>query len=141
MYKFSTRGQYALLIMEDLARSDPEKYIPLKILSHRRNLSVKYLEHILIVLCKKGYVVGSRGNNGGYKLSRPAENYTVGEILQAMEGNISPYLALENNAIISEGSKIFWRNFEKVVNDYVQSITLKDLVQESTNFIGYEYCI
>ena len=66
MYKISTRGQYALLIMEDLALGEPDKYIPLKILSHRRNLSVKYLEQILIHLSKAHLVNGSRGINGGY---------------------------------------------------------------------------
>ena len=61
MYKISTRGQYALLIMEDLALADADKYVPLKLLSHRRNLSVKYLEQILIHLSKSGLVTGIRG--------------------------------------------------------------------------------
>ena len=69
MLKISTRGQYALLIMTDLAEETEGNYIPLKTLSHRRNLSVKYLEQILIQLGKSGLVVGSRGTNGGYKLS------------------------------------------------------------------------
>ena len=63
MLKITTRGQYALLIMADLAESASEKYIPLKILSHRLNLSVKYLEQILIKLSKAGLVEGLRGNN------------------------------------------------------------------------------
>ena len=70
MYKISTRGQYALLIMEDLAGADSDKYVPLKLLSHRRNLSVKYLEQILIQLGKAGLVTGIRGSNGGYKLAK-----------------------------------------------------------------------
>ena len=90
MLKISTRGQYALLVMTDLAENTDDTFIPLKTLSHRRNLSVKYLEQILIQLGKAGLVTGSRGNNGGYKLSRPAEAYTAGDILRAMEGNLSP---------------------------------------------------
>ena len=73
MYKISTRGQYALLIMEDLAMCEADKYIPLKTLSHRRNLSVKYLEQILIQLSKSGLVTGTRGTSGGYKLTKKAE--------------------------------------------------------------------
>ena len=78
MYKISTRGQYALLIMEDLALAEADTYVPLKLLSHRRNLSVKYLEQILIHLSKSGLVTGIRGSNGGYKLAKPASEYTAG---------------------------------------------------------------
>ena len=62
MLKFSTRGQYALLVMTDLAEHNSEKYVPLKLLSHRRNLSVKYLEQILIQLAKANLVIGLRGH-------------------------------------------------------------------------------
>ena len=91
MLKISTRGQYALLIMTDLAEIGTETFTPLKILSHRRNLSVKYLEQILIQLSKAHLICGTRGINGGYKLSKEAKNYTVGEILRAIEGELAPY--------------------------------------------------
>ena len=87
MYKISTRGQYALLIMEDLAMGQPEKYIPLKTLSHRRNLSTKYLEQLLIQLSKAGLVIGSRGISGGYKLAKKPDQYTVGEIYVLWKAN------------------------------------------------------
>ena len=74
MLKFSTRGQYALLVMTDLAEHNSEKYVSLKLLSHRRNLSVKYLEQILIQLAKANLVIGLRGLNGGYKLVKPASD-------------------------------------------------------------------
>lgn len=94
MIKISTRGQYALLIMTSLAEQDPNKYVPLKLLSHRHNLSVKYLEQILIQLSKAGMVDGLRGNNGGYKLNRKPEEYTAGEILRATEGPLSTHIDL-----------------------------------------------
>ena len=141
MYKISTRGQYALLIMEDLASREPDKYIPLKILSHRRNLSVKYLEQILIHLSKADLVNGSRGINGGYKLTRQPRDYTIGEILRVMEGKLCPLGDFENNTVISEGSREFWKNFESTINDYVDSIHLNELAQKNKEFIGYEYSI
>ena len=143
MYKISTRGQYALLIMEDLAGADADKYVPLKLLSHRRNLSVKYLEQILIQLGKAGLVTGIRGSNGGYKLAKAPSEYTAGDILRAMEGDISPLgnPAEENNTLISEGNKEFWQSFKKTVNDFVDSVTLEKIEQASNQFVGYEYNI
>ena len=141
MYKISARAQYALLVMEDLASNKDEKFVPLKLLSHRRNLSVKYLEQILIQLGKAGLVVASRGNNGGYKLSKPAEEYTIGEILRVMEGDLSPQISVENSTLFSEGSRAFWQNFGTTVNEYVDSVNLSDLSKKNTEFAGYEYCI
>ncbi len=141
MYKISARGQYALLVMEDLADNSAEKFVPLKLLSHRRNLSVKYLEQILIQLGKAGLVIGSRGNNGGYKLSKPAESYTVGEILRSIEGNLSPQTPLENNTVVSEGSRTFWQGFESTVNSYVDSVSLEELANKNKDFVGFDYCI
>ena len=143
MYKISTRGQYALLIMEDLALADSEKYVPLKLLSHRRNLSVKYLEQILIQLSKSGLVTGIRGSNGGYKLAKPAFEYTAGEILRAMEGELSPkgLQSDDNNTVLSEGSKKFWKSFDSTINQFVDSVTLEEIAKTSNSFTGYEYNI
>ena len=141
MLKISTRGQYALLIMMDLAEAGDESYIPLKTLSHRRNLSVKYLEQILIHLGKSGLVIGSRGTNGGYRLSRPVNDYTAGDILRAMEGELSPRGASENNHLESEGNDFFWKEFTTNINNFVDSITLDELVQKNRACVGYEYCI
>ena len=141
MYKISTRGQYALLIMEDLAMGQPGKYTPLKTLSHRRNLSTKYLEQLLIQLSKAGLVIGSRGISGGYKLSKKPNQYTVGEILRVMEGELCPLSNFENNTVVSEGSRSFWKGFETTINQYVDSVHLDDLAEKNQEFIGYDYCI
>lgn len=141
MLKISTRGQYALLVMTDLAENTDDTFIPLKTLSHRRNLSVKYLEQILIQLGKAGLVTGSRGNNGGYKLSRPAEAYTAGDILRTMEGELSPRGESENNHLESVGNDFFWNAFAETINKFVDSITLEELAKKNESFIGYEYCI
>ena len=144
MLKISTRGQYALLIMTDLAEEDEKNggsYIPLKTLSHRRNLSVKYLEQILIQLGKSGLVTGSRGTNGGYKLSKKSNEYTAGEILRAMEGDLTPRGISENNHLESKGNDFFWKEFTNNINSFVDSITLDQLAQKNKAFVGYEYCI
>ena len=141
MLKISTRGQYALLIMTDLAEAEEGNFIPLKTLSHRRNLSVKYLEQILIQLGKAGLVTGSRGTNGGYKLSRQSKDYTVGDILRAMEGELSVRDKPKSNHLESPGNENFWNEFTTKVNEFADSYTLKDLAVENEKFTGYEYCI
>ena len=141
MLKISTKGQYALLIMTALAEEGSEKFIPLKLLSHRHNLSAKYLEQILTQLSKAGLVVGLRGNNGGYKLARPSENYTVGEILRSMEGDLNPRTQTDSPAVSSIGNDDFWRDFENVINDFVDTTTLDQIAEKNRQFCGYEYCI
>ena len=141
MLRISTKGQYALLIMTELAEQDPEKYIPLKLLSHRHNLSTKYLEQILIQLSKAGLVFGLRGNNGGYKLAKKPENYTVGEILRAMEGDLTPRNMTDSNTVSSVGNDDFWKGFEDVINNFVDSNTLEQIAEKNRQFNGYDYCI
>lgn len=141
MLKISTRGQYALLIMTELAEQDPEKYVPLKLLSHRHNLSVKYLEQILVQLSKSGLVSGLRGNNGGYRLSRRPEEYTVGEILRALEGDLTPFSKTESNSLSSVGNDAFWKDFGDLINRYVDSVTLEEVAQKNRDFTGFDYCI
>lgn len=141
MLKISTRGQYALLIMTELAEQDPEKYVPLKLLSHRHNLSVKYLEQILVQLSKSGLVSGLRGNNGGYRLSRRPEEYTVGEILRALEGDLTPFSKTESNSLSSVGNDAFWKDFGDLINQYVDSVTLEEVAQKNRDFTGFDYCI
>lgn len=141
MLKISTRGQYALLVMTDLAEEEQEKYIPLKLLSHRHNLSIKYVEQILVKLSKAGLVNGLRGNNGGYKLIKNPKDYKVGEILRALEGDLSPRGNSGGNAFSDVGNNLFWQDFEKVINDFVDSITLEELAKKNKEFNGFDYCI
>lgn len=141
MMKISTKGQYALLIMTELAEQPADKFIPLKLLSHRHNLSVKYLEQILIQLSKAGLVVGVRGSNGGYKLVKPTEQYTTGEILRALEGDLSPINTIHTNVLTNIGNDDYWKDFEKVINDFVDSVTLDQLVEKNKENAGWMYYI
>ena len=141
MLKISTKGQYALLLMTDLAEQDPSKYVALKILSHRHNLSIKYAEQILMQLSKTGLVIGLRGNNGGYRLAKTPDQYTAGEILRAMEGNLSPKGVSEGNTVSSVGNDAFWQGFDEAVNHYVDSITLEQIAEQPREFNGFDYVI
>ena len=141
MLKISTKGRYALLLMTDLAGQGPSKYVALKILSHRHNLSIKYAEQILMQLSKTGLVVGLRGNNGGYKLAKSPDQYTAGEILRAMEGNLSPKGVSEGNTVSSVGNDAFWQGFDEAVNQYVDSITLEQIAEKNREFNGFDYVI
>ena len=141
MMKISTKGQYALLIMTELAQQPADKFIPLKLLSHRHNLSVKYLEQILIQLSKAGLVAGVRGSNGGYKLVKPTEQYTTGQILRALEGDLSPVNTTHTNVLTDIGNDDYWKAFEKVINDYVDSVTLDQLVEKNKENAGWMYYI
>lgn len=138
MFKISTRGQYALLIMSYLAGANPEKYVSLKTLAIQHKLSTKYLEQIMIQLSKAGLVAALRGTNGGYKLIRKPENYTAGEILRVLEGDLSPKISIENLEE-NNGIKKFWDDFEQSTNKYVDSVTLEDIAQNDKSYSEADY--
>ncbi len=86
--KFSTRDRYALRLMVELANR-PNDLIPLKDISDKQRISLKYLEQIVTPLAKAGLVSSVRGAQGGYRLARPAGEITSGEILRAVEGELT----------------------------------------------------
>ncbi len=136
----STRGRYALRIMIHLAIYSNDNFISLKDISNRYEISAKYLEQIIALLNKAGFLISSRGNNGGYKLSKDPKEYTAGDILRAAEGSLSPINCLKNEINQCEQSEKcitldFWKNYYKVINDYVDSVTLYDLAENAKNLI------
>ena len=96
--KISTKGRYALRLMIDLALQDPDKYIPLREISKRQEISIKYLEQIAFLLLKNGYITSLRGLQGGYKLQKKPELYLVGDILRVIEGEIVPVTCLKTQS-------------------------------------------
>lgn len=130
--KISTKGRYALRIMIDLAEHDSGEYIRLKDISERQGITLKYMEQIMPLLIRAGYVKSYRGNNGGYRLSRKPKDYTAGEILKTTEGSLAPIACLEHtpNQCGRCGECMtlsFWEGLQKVVDEYVESVTLEDL--------------
>ena len=131
--KISTKGRYALRIMIDLAMHNNGKYISLKEISRRQEISNKYLEQIISLLNKAGYLETARGNTGGYKLSKAPKEYTVGDILRATEGDLAPIYCLteEGECDKQKGCKTysFWKGLDDVINEYIDSKTLEDLIK------------
>lgn len=132
--KISTKGRYALRIMVDLAQHNSGDYIRLKEISERQGITLKYMEQIMPLLTKAGYVRSYRGNNGGYALARNPEDYIVGDILRSAEGSLAPVSCLEDEPNRCERQEqcstlAFWSGLYKVINEYVDKYTLADLVE------------
>lgn len=133
--KVSTKGRYALRLMLDLAEHNTGKFISLKDISERQGITVKYLEQIVTVLAKSGYLRSQRGNNGGYRLSRDPKEYTAGEILRLMEGELVPVACMEDDPVqCSRASECltlpFWIGLSRTINEYVDHMTLQDFLEE-----------
>ena len=134
--KISTRGRYALRFMIDLAQHDNGEYTALKDISERQEISIKYLEQITSLLSKFGLLLSVRGPQGGYKLAKMPAQYTIGEILRITEGNLAPVTCLEteeNTCPRKENcpTLTLWEGLSKMVNNYLDGITLEDLVNQT----------
>lgn len=130
--KISTKGRYSLNVMIDLALNQEEgKYISLKDISERQGISIKYLEKLVSVLNKAGYIQSSRGNNGGYKLAKEPKEYKVGEILRIAEGSLKPLDCIDQECGRRGKCRTytFWQGLDKVIEEYVDSKTLEDLIK------------
>ena len=130
----STRGRYALRVMIDLAEHIDEGYIPLQTIAKRQGISEKYLESILAVLSKAGLLDAVRGKGGGYRLSKPAKEYTSFEVLSLTEGTLAPVTCLERgqqceNAVNCRTLPL-WQGLDQVIAAYLCSYTLADLTRE-----------
>ncbi|MDO5388626.1 MAG: Rrf2 family transcriptional regulator [Clostridia bacterium] len=144
--KISTKGRYALRLMLDLAINNTGEFIPLKTVSERQDISVKYLEQIITVLVKAGFVKGLRGSKGGYKLAKKPEDYTVGMILRLTEGSLAPVACLEDSVNTCERANDcitleLWRDLYNAINNVVDNITLADLIERYNDKIGNDYSI
>ncbi len=140
----STKGRYALRVMADLAEHPSEGYIPLKEIAQRQEISEKYLEAIIKILVKARLLTGVRGKGGGYKLTHPPEQYTVGEVLRLTEETLAPVACLEEAADICPRALNcrtlpVWRGLNRVINEYLDHITVADLIHSRD--AGNDYVI
>lgn len=131
--RISTKGRYALRLMLDLALHNTQTPIRIKEIAARQEISDKYLEQIIAVLNKAGYVRSVRGPKGGYLLTRPAEEYTVGMILRLTEGSLAPVECLDEKTGGCEKSAdcvtlLVYEKMNEAVNNVIDHITLADLV-------------
>lgn len=142
--KISTRGRYALRVMVELARLGGEEYVPLKLISQRQDISLKYLESIVAVLQKAGFLISLRGKSGGYKLAKPAHEYSVGAVLKLTEGSLAPVACLEGPAARCERAGRcptlpMWKKLDGMIDEYLESVSIEDLAAGSEG--RGDYCI
>lgn len=136
--KISTKGRYALRLMIDLAINDTGSPVSIKDVAKRQGISDKYLEQIISVLNKAGYVKSIRGPQGGYVLKKAPKDYTVGMILRLTEGSLAPVACVEDDATDCERQSgcvtyILWKKISNAVSEVVDNVTLKDLVDWQDN--------
>lgn len=132
--RISTKGRYALRLMLDLAMNGEDSVIRIKDIAARQEISDKYLEQIISILNKAGYVRSVRGPQGGYSLKKKPEEYTVGMILRLTEGSLAPVPCVDEDATVCEREEEcatveVWKRLNQAVNDVVENLTLADLVE------------
>ena len=129
----TTKGRYALRVMLDLAQRPDEGYVSLKTVADRQGISMKYLELIVGGLKKAELLDSSRGKEGGYRLCRAPADYSVGEILRAMEDKLAPVACIKDGSIHcdqAEGCMTvpMWMELDEITNRYLDSVSLQDLL-------------
>lgn len=142
----STRGRYALLLLLDLAEHQGNGYVALKDVAQRQEISKKYLEQIIPTLNRLELLHTTRGYQGGYRLAKPPEEYTLGDILRATEGSLAPVTCLEpaDNPCSRQADCAtlpVWKGLDKVINEYLDGITLQDILDQQDARRGDDYVI
>jgi Rrf2 family transcriptional regulator, cysteine metabolism repressor len=133
--KISTKGRYGLRAMVDIAVHSTGDYIPLKVIAERQDISENYLEQVFAILRKSDLVKSVRGSQGGYILSKNPSKITVGEVLRALEGQLSitgddPVPQKTDNIIKNCIHATVWEAVNEKINEVVDSITLENLVED-----------
>ena len=133
----STRGRYAIRVMIDLAEHMNGKYIPMKEIADRQDVSLKYMTKIMQALTKSGMLDGQHGKGGGYKLNRDPEEYRVGDILRLTEGTLAPVACIDETDCKCDRSfecrtRPMWNELDKLISEYLDGITIADLMEGTT---------
>ena len=131
----STRGRYALRVLVEMAEHSSDERIPLKEISEKQGISQKYMESIMTLLSKNGFVDAIHGKGGGYMLNRKPEEYRIGDILRLTEGTLAPVACLEKNAEQCPKHNVcrtvgMWRKLDELIESYLDSVTIADLMKE-----------
>ena len=131
----STKGRYALRVMLCFAQRGSDEYVPLKEIAEAEDISQKYLESIMTILSKAGFVDAVHGKGGGYRLNRKPEEYTVGSILKLTEGSLAPVSCTAQGAAACSRTTCcqtlpMWERLEKMIDEFFEGITLADLLRE-----------
>jgi Rrf2 family protein len=131
--KLTTKGQYGIKAMFELALPGNESPQPIKAIAERQDIPEAYLEQLIGALRKSGLVKSVRGAQGGYLLSAPPDSITVGQVLRALEGKLAPFGCLEDDTCHKAGlcpTRTVWRKIHEGINRVVDGITLQDMVED-----------
>ena len=133
----STKGRYALRVMLCFAQRSGGEYVPLKEIVEAEGISQKYLESIMTILSKAGFVDAVHGKGGGYRLNRQPEDYTVGSILKLTEGSLAAVSCTSQGPAACQRStccqtKPMWDRLDKMIDDFFEGITLADLLKDNS---------
>ena len=144
--KISTKGRYALRMLIDLAEHSSDGFIALKDIAKRQDISKKYLEQIVPILNRSEILQTNRGFQGGYKLAQSPDKYTVGMILRLTEGSLSPVPCLDQNPNLCERCNEcitlpIWQGLKKAIDDYLDNITLQDILDKQKELYSNDYII
>ena len=144
--KISTKGRYALQMLLDLAENKNDGFIALKEIAKRQKISKQYLEQIIAIINNSKLLRANRGKLGGYMLAKEPSEITVGHILRVTEGNLSATACLEgdvNRCEMAGSCKTLyiWKELNKVITDYLDSVTLQDILNNYQNQDFYDYVI
>lgn len=144
--KISTKGRYALRMLIYLAEHRSDGYISLKEIAEQESISKKYLEQIIPVFNNTDVLKTVRGSHGGYMLAKSPDKYTVGQILRITEGSLSPIHCLDQDPAECERSSYcaalpVWQGLSRVINQYLDSITLQDIVDQQQERYADNYII
>ena len=134
--KISTKGRYSLRMLLDLAEHKNEGFVSLKDISERQGISKKYLEQIVSILNSPDILRTNRGNKGGYMLAKEPDQYTAGDILRIAEGGLCPVSCLEDDPNRCDRSDFcktlpIWQGLKNVISDYLDGITLQDILDSN----------
>lgn len=140
----STKGRYALRFLVDIAEHQGAGHVPLRDVAERQGISEKYLESIIKLLVRAKLLTGVRGKGGGYRMTRPPERYTVGQVLRLTEESLAPVSCLEEGADACGRAAecrtlALWQGLDKAINDYLDSVTVADLTRRDGD--GFDYVI
>jgi len=144
--KISTKGRYALRMIIDLALHQDDGFVSLKDIAERQEISKKYLEQIVPMLNKSGILRTNRGNKGGYALAKSPEQLSAGDILRATEGSLAPVSCLDDNPNTcprqeSCSTLYIWEGLFKTITDYLDNISINEIVEKISEQSGFDYCI
>ena len=134
----STRGRYAIRLMLDLAEHNDGGYVSKSEISKRQEIPLKYLERILGILATRGLIISAAGRNGGYRLERSPDSYSIWEILNIMETTLSPVSCLHKKSCARTAVCLtlpLWKKFEEIAASFFNAVTLADLLDSSQEYL------